>query len=32
MVPELEELWISYNQLSSLAGIEKLTKLRVLFW
>jgi len=31
MVPDLEELWVSYNQLSSLAGIEKLSKLRVLY-
>lgn len=27
----LEELWISYNQIASLAGIEKLVNLRVLF-
>lgn len=27
----LEELWLSYNQIGSLAGIEKLTNLRVLF-
>ena len=25
----LQELWISYNLLSSLKGVEKLTKLRV---
>ena len=31
MCPELEELWISYNQLSSLAGIEKAPKLKQLF-
>lgn len=27
----LEQLWASYNQISSLAGVEKLTKLRVLY-
>merc|ERR1719163_1237368 len=27
----LEQLWISYNQLGSLAGIEKLTNLQVLY-
>lgn len=27
----LEELWLSYNQIASLAGVEKLSNLRILF-
>lgn len=31
VAPTLEQLWLSYNNLTSLAGIEKLKKLKVLY-
>ena len=31
VAPTLEQLWLSYNNLTSLAGVEKLKKLKVLY-